>query len=69
MKIKLGDLIESNHSHPSDVGVVVSIKKERRSPTMIRIFWQKSKVTSPWLRPGLFKRVRQEQNPDGGRAP
>jgi hypothetical protein len=70
MRIKLGDLVKSNHnSHLHDVGIVIEIKRERRSPTMIKIYWQKAKLRSPWLRPGLFERVKQEINPGGGRAP
>jgi hypothetical protein len=44
MKIKLGDLVRSNHnSHFCDVGIVTNIKKEKRAPTMIKVYWQKSK--------------------------
>jgi hypothetical protein len=69
MKIKLGDLVRSNHnSHFCDVGIVTDIKKEKRAPTMIKVYWQKSKMSSPWLRPGLFKRIRRDSYPDGGRA-
>jgi|MDTB01.1.fsa_nt_gb hypothetical protein len=71
MRIKIGDLVESNHNNSPllDVGIVIDIKKEKRSPTKIKIFWQKAKLCSPWLRPGLFRRVKQDTNPDGGRAP
>ena len=71
MRIKLGDLVRSNHdnSHLLDVGIVIDIRKEKRLPTKIKIYWQRSKLCSPWLRPGLFKRVKQETLPDGGRAP
>jgi len=70
MRIKLGDLVKSNHDSPLlDVGIVIDIKKGKRLPTKIKIYWQKAKLCSPWLRPGLFKRVKQETLPDGGRAP
>ena len=70
MRIKIGDLVKPNHdSHLHDVGIVTEIKRERRAPTMIKIYWQKTKMCSPWLRPGMFKRVRQDANPDGGLAP
>ena len=70
MRIKIGDLVKSNHdSQLSDIGIVFNIKRERRSPTMIKIYWQRTKMCSPWLRPGLFERVRQDKNPDGGQAP
>ena len=69
MKIKLGDLVKPNHkSHFCDVGIVTDIKKEKRAPTMIKVYWQRSKVNSPWLRPGLFKRIKRDIHPDGGRA-
>jgi hypothetical protein len=70
MRIKKGDLVQSNHdSQLSDVGVVIDIKKEKRAPTMIKIYWQRAKLCSPWLRPGLFRRVWQEKAPGGGQAP
>ena len=71
MRIKIGDLVKPNsdNSHLSDVGIVIDIFKERRKPTMIKIHWQANNVISPWLRPGIFQRLRQDLNPDGGRAP
>ena len=70
MRIKLGDLVTPNHkSHLLDIGIVIKIKKGKREPTMIKIYWQRNKLYSPWLRPGIFKRIQQEAFPDGGRAP
>ena len=69
MKIKLGDLVKPNHnSHFCDVGIVTNIKRRKRAPTMIKVYWQRNKVISPWLRPGLFKRIKGDSYPDGGRA-
>jgi len=71
MKIKIGDLVQANHndSYLLDVGIVIEIKREKRLQTKIKIFWQKAKIFSPWLRPGLFRRLKQETYPDGGRTP
>ena len=69
MKIKLGDLVRPNYnSYWTDVGIVTGIKRRKRAPTLIKIYWQRTKLRSPWMRPGMFKRIKGDSHPDGGRA-